>query len=106
MYTVAAIASNGQDVFAGGAGGLFAALMPFILIFVIFYFLLILPQRKKEKEHMEMVKNLKKGDKVITTGGIYGTITKLRKNYVEIEVSENTKLKVQRHCISQLRGKE
>ena len=55
---------------------------------------------------MEMVKNLKKGDKVITTGGIYGTITKLRKNYVEIEVSENTKLRVQRHCISQLRGKE
>jgi len=105
MYTIA-VASNGQGIVGGGAGGLFAALVPFVLIFVIFYFLLILPQRKKEKEHLAMVGNLKKGDKVVTTGGIYGTITKLKKNYVEIEVCDNTKLRVQRKCISQLRGKE
>jgi len=91
---------------APGAGGMFGALMPLVLIFVIFYFLLILPQRRKQKEHREMVRNLKKGDKIITTGGIYGTITKLKKNYVEIEAANQVKLRVQRSCVSQLRGEE
>jgi len=91
---------------APGAGGMFSAIMPLVLIFVIFYFLLILPQRRKQKEHREMVRNLKKGDKIITTGGIYGTITKLKKNYVEIEAANQVKLRVQRSCVSQLRGEE
>ena len=103
MYAVA-WAIDGQG--APGAGGMFGALMPLILIFVIFYFLLILPQRRKQKEHREMVRNVKKGDKIITTGGLYGTITKLKKNYVEIEVANQVKLRVQRNCISQLRGEE
>ncbi len=94
-------AVNGQPA---GAGSFFGALVPLILIFIIFYFLLILPQRKKQKEHAEMIKNLKKGDKVITNGGIYGTITKVRKNYVELEVTNKVTLKVQRNAISQLRG--
>ena len=103
MYAVA-WAIDGQG--APGAGGMFGALMPLILIFVIFYFLLILPQRRKQKEHREMVRNVKKGDKIITTGGLYGTITRLKKNYVEIEVTNQVKLRVQRNCISQLRGEE
>jgi preprotein translocase subunit YajC len=99
-------AFNGQEGTMGGAGGMFAALMPLILIFVIFYFLLIAPQRKKEKIHREMINNLKKGDRIITSGGIYGSIVKLKKNYVEIEVDDNTKLRIQRSCISQLRREE
>lgn len=100
MFNIA-WATNGQ---AGGAGGLFGALVPLILIFVIFYFLLILPQRRKQREHAEMIKNLKKGDKVITNGGIYGTITRIKKNYVELEVANQVTLKVQRNAISRLRG--
>jgi len=103
MYGVA-LAANGEAV--SGAGGMFATLMPFILIFVIFYFLLILPQRNKQKEHREMIKNLKKGDKVITTGGIYGTITRLKKSYVEIEAANQVNLRIQRGNISQLRREE
>ncbi|MFQ6067221.1 MAG: preprotein translocase subunit YajC [bacterium] len=103
MYAVA-WALDGQV--APGAGGMFGALMPLILIFVIFYFLLIMPQRRKQKEHQEMVRNLKKGDKVITTGGIYGTITRLKKSYVEIEVANQIRLRVQRTCVSQLRREE
>jgi preprotein translocase subunit YajC len=103
VYAVA-WAIDGQV--APGAGGMFGALMPLILIFVIFYFLLILPQRRKQKEHREMVRNLKKGDKVITTGGIYGTITRLKKSYVEIEVANQIRLRVQRTCVSQLRREE
>jgi len=105
MLWAMALAANGEAAPAG-MGGIFGALMPLILIFVIFYFLLILPQRKKQKEHMEMVKNLKNGDRVITTGGIYGTITKLKKNYVEIEAASQIRLRVQRSCISQLRREE
>ena len=103
MYAVA-WAIDGQV--APGVGGMFPALMPLILIFVIFYFLLILPQRRKQKEHQEMVRNLKKGDKIITTGGIYGTITRLKKTYVEIEAANQVRLRVQRNCVSQLRREE
>ncbi len=103
MYAIA-WAIDGQV--APGAGGMFSALMPLVLIFVIFYFLLILPQRRKQKEHREMVRNLKRGDKIVTTGGLYGTITKLKKNYVEIEAANQVKLRVQRSCVSQLRGEE
>jgi len=103
MYGVA-LAANEQA--ATGAGGIFTSLMPFILIFVIFYFLLILPQRRKQKEHRQMIENLKKGDKVITTGGIYGTITNLKKSYVEIEAANQVRLRIQRGCVSGLRKEE
>jgi len=82
------------------------SLMPLVLIFVIFYFLLILPQRKKQKEHIQMVESLKKGDKIITTGGIYGTVTNVKKNYLEIEVEDKVKLRVQRGAVTRLRGEE
>ena len=94
-------ATNGQ-----GAGGMFGALVPLMLIFVIFYFLLILPQRKKQKQHREMVKNLKKGDRVVTSGGIFGTVTRVKPDYVEVEVAEKLTLRVQRGSISGLRREE
>ena len=90
----------------GGTGGLFTAFVPLILIFVVFYFLLIVPQRKKQKAQQEMIRNLKKGDKVITNGGLYGTITKLKKNYIEVEVANQVTLRVQRGSVSHLRGGE
>ena len=69
--------------------------IPLILIFVIFYFFLIRPQQKKVKDHKIMVENLKRGDKVITTGGIVGTIDRIIDNEkVEVEISENVKVEV------------
>jgi len=69
--------------------------IPLILIFVIFYFFLIRPQQKKVKEHKLMVENLKRGDKVITSGGIVGTIERVIDNdKVEVEISENVKVEV------------
>lgn len=96
-------AVNGQGA---GAGGMFGALVPLMLIFVIFYFLLILPQRKKQKQHKEMVKNLKKGDRVVTTGGVYGTVTRVKPDHVEVEVADKVRLRVQRGAISALRREE
>ncbi|TES87162.1 preprotein translocase subunit YajC, partial [Candidatus Aerophobetes bacterium] len=86
--------------------GMFGALIPLMLIFVIFYFLLILPQRKKQKQHKEMVKNLKKGDRVVTTGGVYGTVTRIKPDHVEVEVADKVRLRVQRGAISALRREE
>ena len=68
-----------------------------ILIFVIFYFFLIRPQQKKVKEHRAMVENLKKGDKVVTSGGITGTITRVVDNdKVEVEIADNVTVEVVR----------
>ena len=69
--------------------------IPLILIFVIFYFFLIRPQQKKVKEHKLMVENLKRGDKVVTSGGIVGTIERVMDNdRAEIIISENTKVEI------------
>ena len=74
-----------------------AQFIPLILIFVIFYFLLIRPQQKKVKEHKAMVENLKKGDKVVTSGGITGTITRIVDNdKVEVEITDNVVVEVVR----------
>ena len=72
-----------------------AQFIPLILIFVIFYFFLIRPQQKKVKEHKAMVESLKKGDKVVTSGGITGTISRVIDNdKVEIEIAENVTVEV------------
>ncbi|MBU0728216.1 MAG: preprotein translocase subunit YajC [Proteobacteria bacterium] len=82
---------------AGGApGGILGGLLPFILIFVVFYFLLIMPQQKKAKKHQEFLKNLKKGDAVITTGGLYGEITGITDTVVTLEITDNIRVKVSR----------
>ena len=72
-----------------------AQFIPLILIFVIFYFFLIRPQQKKVKEHKQMVENLKRGDQVVTSGGIIGTIERVMDNdKVEVTISENVKVEV------------
>ena len=75
----------------------FAQFIPLILIFVIFYFFLIRPQQKKVKEHKAMVENLKKGDKVVTSGGITGTISRVIDNdKIEVEIADNVTVEVVR----------
>ena len=77
------------------SGSGFSQFVPLILIFVIFYFFLIRPQQKKVKEHKSMVENLKRGDKVITSGGITGTIDRVIDNdKVEVEIAENVKVEI------------
>jgi preprotein translocase subunit YajC len=82
------------------------SLVPFVLIFIIFYFLLILPQQKRKKQQDAMLNGLKKGDKVITASGIWGTVTNLGKTTVTLQVADNTKIKIQKEHISKLRSDE
>ncbi|MBU1169887.1 MAG: preprotein translocase subunit YajC [Proteobacteria bacterium] len=84
----------------GSQPGGIAAFVPLILMFVIFYFLLIRPQQKKAKEHQEMITNLKKGDKVVTSGGIHGVVTKVEDTDVQLEIAEKIRIKVTRANIA------
>ncbi len=83
----------------GGPEGLMS-LLPLVLIFVVFYFLLIRPQTKRQKEHREMVAALAVGDEVATAGGLLGKVTAVKENFVRVEVADNVVLTVQRHTIS------
>lgn len=88
----------------GGASSTLVSLVPFVLIFVLFYFLLILPQQKKQKQQKSMLETLKKGDKVITSSGIWGTVTNLGKDTVTLQIADTTKIKIQREYIARLRS--
>jgi preprotein translocase subunit YajC len=87
---------------SGGAGqpSMLTALLPFIIIFVIFYFIIIMPARKKQKMHQSMIASLKGGERIITTGGIYGTVSRVMEDRIEITVDKNTKLQVTKPSIS------
>jgi preprotein translocase subunit YajC len=87
---------------ADSAAGGFAPFIPMILIFVVFYFLLIRPQQKKAKAHQEMIANLKKGDRVITSGGMYGLVTGLDEATATIEIADKVRVKVTRGSIAAL----
>lgn len=82
-----------------------ASFAPFILIFVVFYFLLIRPQQKRQQELSKMVENLKKGDRVVTSGGIIGTVTSFQNDYVVIKVGDDdgAKMEVLKSAITGLR---
>ena len=84
----------------GGAAGGIASFLPLILIFVVFYFLLIRPQQKQAKQHQAFLGDLKKGNKVITKGGIYGEITSISDAVLTLEIAENIQIKVDRSSIA------
>tara|TARA_B100000965_G_scaffold404584_1_gene435815 strand:- start:330 stop:614 length:285 start_codon:yes stop_codon:yes gene_type:complete len=85
----------------------FAQFIPLILIFIIFYFFLIRPQQKRVKEHKTMVQSLKRGDEVITSGGIIGTVEKVfEDDKIEVLVSENVKVQIIKSTITSLLKKE
>ncbi len=78
-------------------------LMPIVLIFVIFYFLLIRPQQKKQSEHQKMVSELKKNDEVITIGGIYGVIVNVKDTTVILKIDDNVKVEIQKSAVASLK---
>ena len=84
---------------APARGNFITALVPFILVFVIFYLLIILPSRKKQKKHQDMVTNLKPGDRVITSGGIYGTVMGVQPDRIELKIAANVKIDITKSAI-------
>jgi len=103
MFVTAAFA---QEAGSANAGSAFAQFIPLILIFAIMYFLLIRPQQKKAKDHRAMVDALRRGDQVVTSGGIVGKVIKVQEdNIVEVEIAEGVKVKVIKGTIGQVLNK-
>ncbi|UKV16510.1 preprotein translocase subunit YajC [Thalassospiraceae bacterium SW-3-3] len=93
---------------AGGAGGadMLTSFLPLILIFVVFYFLLIRPQQKKQKEHKAMLAAVRRGDKIVTAGGLIGTVAKVvGDDELSVEIAEGVKVKVARGMVSTVLSK-
>lgn len=104
MFVTPAFAQDAAA--APGGAAVFAQFLPIILIFVIFYFLLIRPQQKKMKEHRAMVEALRRGDQVVTSGGIVAKVSKVQDDgMVEVEIAEGVKVKVLKHTITTVLNK-
>ncbi|HCJ67263.1 MAG TPA: preprotein translocase subunit YajC [Elusimicrobia bacterium] len=97
--------AQGSQPVSPGAG-MFTSFFPLILIFVIFYFLLIRPQQKKMREHQKLLRELKKGDRILTNGGIYGTIVNLKGNILEVKIAEEIKIELTRSAVAEVIGSE
>jgi preprotein translocase subunit YajC len=85
----------------GGAFDL-VSLLPIVAIFVVFYFLLIRPQQKKAKEHRALIESVRRGDRVVTGGGILGLVTKVRNDEVDVEIAEGVRVKVKKATIADI----
>jgi len=105
VIDVAYAMAGGGSGEAAGSGGLLT-ILPLILMFGIFYVLLIRPQQKKAKEHRNFLENLKRGDKVVTAGGLYGEITGLTDQTVTLEIADKIRVKVGRGYIAAFAPKE
>lgn len=96
----------GCPVLPGGGEGMggssITAILPFVLIFVLFYFLILRPQQKQQKSKQDMLKNLKRGDMVLTTGGIYGKILNIVEDVITLEIAKGVSIRVARVGISSL----
>jgi len=81
-------------------------MVPILLVFAIFYFIILLPTKKKQKKLEEFLESLKVGDRVVTTGGIYGSVTKVNDKSVQLQIANNVKVEVARHAIVGYQGQE
>ena len=91
-----------QDAWAQGvptASDPWLSMLPLVIIFVVFYFLLIRPQQKRQKEHKDLISKLVTGDEVVTAGGVLGKVTEVGESFVHVEIADGVQIKVQRQTI-------
>jgi preprotein translocase subunit YajC len=104
MWITPAFAQGASPL--GGDGSMLMSLLPFVLIFVIMYFLILRPQQKRVKTHQEMVKNVRRGDTVVTNGGLVGKVTKvIDEEQIEIEIADDVRIRQMRSMLSDVRAK-
>jgi preprotein translocase subunit YajC len=91
---------------AGGGSDMLVSLLPFVLIFVIMYFLILRPQQRRVKQHQEMVKNVRRGDTIVTSGGLVGKVTKVMDDdHIEVEIADGIRVRQMRQMVSDVRAK-
>jgi len=107
MFLISLLTFSSQEQPASQGGGSFiTAIIPFVLVFVIFYLLIILPSRRKQKKHQQMVEELKPGDKIITTGGIHGTVMGVQQDKIELKISTNVKIDISKNAVAVIQNKK
>ena len=94
--------AQAQEAAAAAAGepSIISGILPLILMLGVFYFLLIRPQQKKLSEHKKMVSALRRGDKIVTSGGLYGTIAKVSDDELQVDIAENTRVKLEKNSVA------
>jgi preprotein translocase subunit YajC len=102
MFITEAFAQTGG---AGSSTSMIIQFLPIILIFVIMYFLILRPQRQKARLHQEMVANLRRGDTVVTTGGLIGKVAKVEDSELQVELAEGVRVRVVRGMVAEVRAK-
>ena len=106
MLITPAFAQNLPFGLGGDSGGMITSLLPLILIVVIMYFLILRPQQRKQREHGDLVKNVRRGDTVVTNGGLVGKVTKVvDDDQIEVEISDGVRVRQMRSMISGVRTK-
>jgi preprotein translocase subunit YajC len=98
-YAMAGGGGGGADAFTG-------FVVPLIIVMGIFYFILIRPQLKRQKQHQKMLAAIQKGDKIVTTGGIHGLVVGVKDDVVVVKIAENTKIEVSKSAVAGIRGRE
>ncbi len=102
-FVTQAFAATAPD--AGFLGGPIGSLLPIVLIFVIMYFLILRPQQQRQRQHREMIANVRRGDTIVTTGGLIGKVAKVDESEIQIEIAEDTRVRIVRGMISEVRAK-
>ena len=97
-YAMGGVADGG-----GGDGNPIAQLLPFVLMFVVLYFLILRPQIKKQKTQQKMIDELEKGDKIVTSGGLHGVITSMKDDIIMVKIAENVRVEMSRAAVSRVR---
>ncbi|HEY0116880.1 MAG TPA: preprotein translocase subunit YajC [Allosphingosinicella sp.] len=103
MFESPAYAAAGGAAAPDGAAGFMMSVFPFILIFIIFYFLLIRPQQKRMRQHQAMIGGVKPRDTVVTSGGLVGKVTKVEESEIEVELAPNVRVRVIKGMLSEVR---
>ena len=102
FVTQAFAATSAPD---GGLMGGLTGIVPIVLIFVIMYFLILRPQQQRQRQHREMIANVRRGDTIVTSGGLIGKVAKVDENELQIEIAEETRVRIARGMISEVRAK-
>jgi len=105
FFVTQALAATTPAPDAGFLGGPIGSLLPIVLIFVIMYFLILRPQQQRQRQHREMIANVRRGDTIVTSGGLIGKVSKVDENEIQIEIAEETRVRIARGMISEVRAK-
>ncbi len=104
-FVTQAYAATSSTPDAGFLGGPIGSLLPIVLIFVIMYFLILRPQQQRQRQHREMIANVRRGDTIVTSGGLIGKVAKVDEGEIQIEIADDIRVRIARSMVAEVRAK-